>query len=601
MDNNDTVKTTVGIADDANADTVSINDNGEVQPKEPTASIPPESRVAETPFGRIEITEQHETIGIPAVEPEVIAIKKEADHIKANVPEGTVIETTAEPVNNVREYVTEEEARSFRSLFKRNLKSYKSKPKDMTNKQWLEEMFKRELPELSAQQAAADANEIVDAIKVYDESYASVNEAAKNGISKEQWLADRIQESSVGMSVNEYGRHLQTVDDILYQKNMEIDEALRRHADGNVMMSPNLDGNIAEHMLAKTTEANAQLQGKNIRVDVLGSHNANSVDIRILNMDTGKYQNYQAKFGKDAKATIELIERGNYNNQRIIVPSDQLKEVQAYFKAKGSNKTITDRIEMDGVKGKPFTKDDVKKLQHQAQQDGLMPSMDYSHYNTKDLAMSIGKNAGVMALQSMAIVTGYNVVSKLFKGESVDKDEIVEVAIKTGVDTGIKTVTAGTLQVAIRKGILKFIPKATSAGIIANIACVGIENVKIFSKVISGELSLSKGMDQMGRATVSMAGGLYGAAKGAAIGVSATAWIPVVGPVLGVATGLVGGMIGYFAGSKVGDAVYSCAKKVASAAKTVAKAAVNGLKKVGSAVVNGVKSVFRGIASLFGF
>ena len=36
MDNNDTVKTTVGIADDANADTVSINDNGEVQPKDRT-------------------------------------------------------------------------------------------------------------------------------------------------------------------------------------------------------------------------------------------------------------------------------------------------------------------------------------------------------------------------------------------------------------------------------------------------------------------------------------------------------------------------------------------------------------------------------------
>lgn len=556
MGNNDTVKTTVGTGDDVNTD----------------SRILPEFNSA--------ITE------------------KEA----ASIPTLPVVKNTVDTTdNNVKEYVTVEEARSFRAIFKRNLHSYKAKPKEMTNAQWLEEMFKRELPEISVQKAASDAKEIVDAIEIYDDSLASVNDAAENGISKEQWLAEKIQESSVGISVNEYGRHLKTVDDILYQKNLEIDEALRRSSDGNVMMSPNLDGNIAEQMLAKTAEANAQLQGKNIRVDVLESYNKNSVDIRVMNTSTGKYQNYQVKFGKDAKATIELIERGNYNNQRIIVPSDQVEEVKAYFKAKGSNKTITDHIEMDGVKGKIFTKEDVKNLQQQAQQDGLMPSMDYNHYNTKELAMSVGKNAGVMALQSMAIVTGYNVVSKLFKGEPVDKDEMVEIAIKTGVDTGIKTVTAGTLQVAIRKGILKFIPKSTPAGIIANIACVGIENVKIFSKIISGELSFSKGMDQMGRTTVSMAGGLYGAAKGAAIGASATAWIPVVGPALGVATGLIGGMVGYFAGSKVGDAVYSCAKKVASAAKTVAKAAVSGIKKVGSAIVSGIKSIGRGIASLFGF
>ena len=601
MEEKKVIKTTVGTGDDVNTDgRIMPRSDPTIVQKETTPVMPlqPEPPIVKTTVGT---ADDVNTDGRIISEVNTTIVESETAAVLPPSAEPHVVKTTVGKTDEVQEYVTVEEARSFRAIFKRNLRSYKAKPKEMTNAQWLEEMFRRELPEMSAQQASADAKEIVDAIKVYDDSLASVNEAAKNGISKEQWLADRIQESSVGMSVNDYGRHLQTVDDILYQKNMEIDEALRRSADGNVMMSPNLDGNIAEQMIAKTTEANAQLMGKDIRVDVLQSHNKNSVDIRVLNTSTGKYQNYQVKFGKDAKATIELIERGNYNNQRIIVPSDQLEEIQEYFKAKGSNKTITDHIEMDGVKGKSFTKDDVKKYQEQAQQDGLMPSMDYSHYNTKDLAMSIGKNAGVMALQSMAIVTGYNVVSKLFKGEPVDKDEMVEIALKTGVDTGIKTVTAGTLQVAIRKGILRFIPKSTPAGIIANIACVGIENVKIFSKIISGELSLSKGMDQMGRATVSMAGGLYGAAKGAAIGASATAWIPVVGPVLGVATGLVGGMIGYFAGSKVGDAVYSCAKKVASAAKTVAKAAVNGLKKVGSAVVSGIKSFGRSIASIFGF
>lgn len=98
-----------------------------------------------------------------------------------------------------------------------------------------------------------------------------------------------------------------------------------------------------------------------------------------------------------------------------------------------------------------------------------------------------------------------------------------------------------------------------------------------------------------------MVGGLWGMAKGAAVGAKLTAWIPVIGPGLAVATGFVGGMVGYFGGSKIGDAVYSAGKKVANAAKTVAKAAINGLKTVGNAVVSGVKSIGKAFASLLGF
>lgn len=243
----------------------------------------------------------------------------------------------------------------------------------------------------------------------------------------------------------------------------------------------------------------------------------------------------------------------------------------------------------------------MKALQEKAQRDGVAPEMDYSHYQTKDLAMGIGKNAGVMALQSAAVTTGLNVAAKIFKGEEIDADELVEVAIKTGADTSIKTVTAGTLQVAIRKGIIKFIPKATPAGVIANIACVGIENVKILAKIASGELSVTKGIDQMGRVTTSMVGGLWGVAKGAAIGAKLTGWVPVIGPGLAVVTGFVGGMVGYFGGSKLGDAVYSAGKKVARAAKTVAKAAWNGIKSAGRALGNGIKSAGRAIANFFGF
>lgn len=496
------------------------------------------------------------------------------------------------------EYLTEKEARTVKDMFKKYLKSYKEKDSSMTDKEWLEQLFRIELPEVSQEESEQDAQVIVESIQTFDDNLESINEAASRGVSKEAWLADKIQEASVGMSVQEYGRRLQGFDDILHVKNAELARALTVAGDGEIRrvnMNPNLDGILAENMIAKTTELSGFAQGKNIRVDVLQSNNANSVDVRALNLDTGKYQNYQVKFGKDAAHTIKYIEKGNYNNQKIIVPTEQLEEIQAHFKAKGSKKTITDHIEAWGVEGKKFTKDELKILQKRAQEDGVLITMDYSHFRTKDLVKSIVKYSGIMALQSAAVTSGLTIASKIFKGEKVDSDEMVEIAIKTGADTSIKTVTSGTLHVAIRKGIIKLIPKSTPASVIANIACVGIENVKILSKIASGEISVTKGLDQMGRTTTSMVSGLWGMAKGVVIGAELTGWIPVVGPVLAVATGFVGGMVGYFGGSKMGDAIYSVGKKVASAAKTVAKAAWNGIKSTGRAIGNRIRSLGRKI------
>lgn len=495
-----------------------------------------------------------------------------------------------------KEYITEQEFRILKELYAKHLKKYKEKDESVSYKEWLEQLFKSELPEIQEEEAKLDAEEIVDAIEEFDGNLKSVNEAAQKGISKESWLADKIQETSVGMSVNEYGKALQSMDDMLYQKNMELADALQRTTDGHIKMSPNLDGNIAENLIAKTTELSSSIQGKNIKVEVRDVFTENSVDVRAINLDSGKYQNYQLKFGKDAKATIDLIERGNYNNQQIIVPSEQVDEIRSHFKAKGSSKTITDHIDAWGAKGKKFTKENMKELQSAAQEDGIMPSMDYSHYHNKELAMSIGKNTVAMGLQSAAVTAGFNVASKIFKGEQIDADEMVEIAIKTGADTSVKVVTAGTLQVAIRKGIISSIPKATPAGVIANIACVGIENLKILTKIASGDLSLTKGLDQMGRVTTSMVGGLWGTAKGAAIG-ALTACIPVIGAPVAVVTGAVGGMVGYLAGSKIGDTIYNAGKKVAGAAKSVAKSVVSRLKSAGRAIRTGVSNVRSAIST----
>lgn len=153
-----------------------------------------------------------------------------------------------------QEYLTEKEAKAVKELFQKCLKSYEEKSADISDKEWLAQLLRNELPNMSDDEIESDADEIMKSINTFDENLASCNQAAQYGISKEKWLANKIEESSVGMSVVEYGNKLQQYDEFLYTKNVEISDALSRSSDGHIMMSPNLDGNIAENMISKTTE-----------------------------------------------------------------------------------------------------------------------------------------------------------------------------------------------------------------------------------------------------------------------------------------------------------------------------------------------------------
>ncbi|MEQ8156538.1 MAG: hypothetical protein ABRQ25_16935 [Clostridiaceae bacterium] len=472
------------------------------------------------------------------------------------------------------DYLTEQEANKFKKLLAKCMKSYKSKAAGVSDKEWLKQLFKEELPEMTENEVEADSSKIFEAINKFDTNLKSINEAAEAGVSKELWFTDTLLESAAGMRVNEYDPALKNMNNLLYQKNAELHEALIHNNSGHIKMKRKPDRNIPENIIAETTELITFFKGKNIKVEVRNFLIPSSVNFRVINIDTGKYHNYQLRFGETAEDTISLINRGNYCNQRFIVPREQVQAVRKAFPAK----TVEDHIEAWGYKGKKFTEKDMKALQKLVQKDSIMPRVGYNHNETKELAMSIGKNAGVMALQIAAATIGLNIAEKVVKGEKVDSEEMVEIALETGADTGIKVITASALQIAICKEIISFIPKATPAGLIDNIAWVGIENIKILWKVAAGGLSVTKGLDQIGRVTVSVVGGLWAMAEGESIGAQLTAWIPVVGLPFSVVTGFIGGMVGYFGGSKINEAIYDKGKKVRKVAKATASSAWNSMK-----------------------
>lgn len=464
----------------------------------------------------------------------------------------------------------------------------------------MEGCYQRELPEWEEEKIEKLAEETLSGIEEYDRNLNSAREAAKKGISSEKWLERQIKEASIGLSVNEMGNYLSRVDAALDMGNAQMMRAVTTRS-GKVSQCMNLDGFIAEQHHVNTFNANAALKGSKyearVQVPEPGqAYGRNSCDTVIVDKTTGRIvQQYQVKYGATAQETIKLLKGGDYHNQRILVPPDQVAEVQAAF----PNKTVTATMGSEelGVFSSTLTKTRAKGLQIKVQDTGNIERLGYNEFQTRELMMHVGKNAAQMGLQSAAISTGFVLAANVLSGEDIDPDALVETAFTTGADAGVKAAATGALKVCTEKGMI-FIPPGTSAHWIANIACMGIENAKILAKVAAGELTIAEGLDQMGRTSTSLVCGLGWGGAGMAVGAAALSWIPIAGPILG---GVVVGTASYMAGSSVGEAVYEGAKTLGSVAVRAVKRGYETAKSVVSAAGNRLCSAASTVASWFGW
>ena len=488
------------------------------------------------------------------------------------------------------EGVTEEEAKKVKEIFQRFLKAYKESGEDQEEFIWLEKQLKEELPEKSEEEVREIKEEIVDSIQEYDADLRDLTEKTEKGVSKERWFADRMEEGAKGVAVNNYGNYLDNINHTLEQANQQMLNKVLR-ADGEIKDCLNLDGFIAEQHHVNSFNAEAALRKSDFYAEIPKEGEVfgkNSFDVVIKNRkESGIVHQYQFKFGKDAEATKRLINKGNYNNQRLVVPSGQVEDIQKSFPDKSVTDHIggTDKVEFSS---KPLTKEEVKRWQTEVQETGKLPRTDWNIYNTRELAMNLGKQAGAAGVQAALVTTGIDLAAKVMNREEIEGGEVVETALKAGADTGIKAAAGGALTVASQKGILSILPPGTPAGTIAKIACVGIENVKIMWKVVKGELTVSEALEHMGRTTTSMAAGMACMGVGAGIGATALGFIPIVGPIAG---GLIGGIVGYAAGSKFGEKVFNGAKKIAKKGRELVGRAVEGIKNIASGIMSGIRSL----------
>ncbi|MBE6105024.1 hypothetical protein [Anaerovibrio lipolyticus] len=492
----------------------------------------------------------------------------------------------------------DEMAQNLKPIMQRFLTSYSEKDSKLSDEEWLKQRFKEELPEKSEEEIKRMSKEVISEVQSFDSNLAGLNKVREAGGTSEEWLCNKLEDAAAGYSVTEFGQYLANVDSTLAQGNQLLMEAVTTK-NGVASMNPNLDGFIAEQLHVNSFNANAALENSSYRAEVLTpepgqTYGKNSMDIVIRDEYNKIVHQYQAKFGKDVQATADMIRHGNYNNQRILVPKGQVEALKEKF----PSKSISDHIGgTDSVptKSNPQSKLKVKNEQNRVQEKGTIVGQDWNSFTNRQLAINISKQAAVTGMGAAALGTGFHLAYKVFNGEEIKGSEVVQTAIVTGADAGVKAATAGALKVGAEKGLIPLLTKGTPLGLITNIACVGIENAKVMFKLAKGEITGLQAADLMGRTTTSMVGGLtaagFGMGKGTAIGLA------LGGPIGAAIGGFVGGTVSYMAGSAVGDLVYSGVKKVGSVAKSCASAAWSGIKSVGSGIFSGVGSVVSGVGN----
>lgn len=497
----------------------------------------------------------------------------------------------------IEQRMTEEEARKFAAIQREFLESYAAAKDTMPIEEWFFQEMQRQMPEQSSQKIHEMSNEILESLRTTESKKESLQKAISSGRSKESWLASVLMQSTSQMSVHESTEYLKGLDEAVKDANHELFEAITTKS-GTINQNPNLDGFIAEQHHVNSYNLNAQAAGTGSHAEVLKpkpgeNYQKNSVDAVIKDASGRTVSRYQMKYGKTAEDTIRMIQKGDYRGQQLIVPEEQVEAVRKAFPGKKVSATIGD----EKVSSTPLTKQEAKIQQEKAQQ-GKSLDVDWSQYAAKDIALGIGKQAGHASIQGALIGAGMTVAGKVLNDEPIDGGEVIEAAVISGADFGVKAAAAGALKTAVEKDVIKVIPKGTPAAVFANIAFVAVENAKVFGKVFSGELTAKEGLDAMQQTTVSCVAGLAASAKGAAIVGGAVG--SVLGPVGAAVGGLVGGAVGYAAGSSLGKAVVKGAQKIRDAAESAAKPLLEKAMDTIETMRNGVTSFFDNVTGFWG-
>ncbi|MEA3228146.1 MAG: hypothetical protein U9P38_03635 [Campylobacterota bacterium] len=487
---------------------------------------------------------------------------------------------------------SEENAKGTAQILKDTLYSYSNKPKEQRLQVWVEEEFKKYPQEFSDEVTIQkDAKEIVENITLFNKNREELQTHLSKGKTTQSWMAKKIEDGAKSANIVSVGNYGQKVEDALKDVNT------------NFVHYRYYDEKHPTHGLVAEDMANLEDAVKNNDVIHEGTNNAKDGADRIVNG-----QEIQTKYYETAKGTVNsTFKDGKYRYigkdgkpMQLEVPSDQYDEavsaMQERIKA-GQVEGVTDPKQAKNLIRKgAITYKESKEIAKKLKKEKDFQERNWDKLSKTEITKSILRETGKSVVMGSLIQGGRilggriwnSLTGKPNKETSEDVKEWLQSSWSGAKSIGIQTAVTTGVTIAVRKGFIGTLAKNTPIGKIANIAYVGVENVKVLWKMGKGEIGFKEGMKEMASVSGSAIGGIVGAGKGAVLGATVGSAVPIVGTVIG---GVIGGVLGGIAGSSVGEVIAKGATKVVSGVSSVLKSVASTVKSVGSAISNAVSSL----------
>lgn len=485
-------------------------------------------------------------------------------------------------------FQAEENGISSAKIIQNTLVSYVKKPKEQPLEEWVAQELNRYKEVYKTQEESQkDALEIIKNIKILNKNREEITTVQQEGKSVESWVAKKIEEGAQASHVNNIGEYAHNIEKSLQDAN-ELSLQTFVNLDGAINRNKNLHGFVAEQHHVNTFNIEASLKNSNYRAQMLQSTGKNSVDIVIKDMTNGKIvKKYGAKYGLDATATKSYLEKGDYRGQRKLVADGQHTQIE----------NATNHIEVDGIKSKPLSYEQSRKIQAEIQEKQRIAEYKWDGISKTKIAKSIVVESGKMVLLHSLVQGGRVLGRRVYNTLTSQKNQTLQEDVKEWLKSswlgakviGLQVAVTTGVTVAVRKGLITSVAKNTPVGQIANVVYVGMENTKVLYKMAKGDLGFKEGLKEMEKVSLSAVGGIVGAGEGMIAGAALGSLAGPVGTVVG---GFVGSVVGGIAGSTAGELIAKANQKVRDVALKGLKKSYEGLKNAATGVFNFWKKTF---------
>ena len=103
--------------------------------------------------------------------------------------------------------------------------AYSERNDELSFEDWLSQKLSQEIPNLSQESSKKLTSEIIQAVNDYNSTLSELNAAADAGQSKEEWLAEKFEESYIDMPQDTAGEKLTQIEESYISSNIQLMES----------------------------------------------------------------------------------------------------------------------------------------------------------------------------------------------------------------------------------------------------------------------------------------------------------------------------------------------------------------------------------------